>query len=260
MNRIYKYWPVALSMALMACSSDPSAPVDRSTDTGVIEDMAQVTMDMAAADQATDTPDLSSPRDMTRDQSMPVEDLGVEDLGVEDSGQDMMQVEDMPEDMPEQDAGVEDMAQVLDMPEDMSIEDMSEMGGAYADRAQGDCTSTSECGSADLFCERSAVGGTCFGPCAACDDIPGPNTYECIAGSCVPECGDDTDCPPGRTCNTRRGVCQVQRCTANVCPVPWFGCSEPDGICVRQACDAGEVCPAQTQCDGSYCIEDHSIR
>ena len=136
-----------------------------------------------------------------------------------------------------------------------------DMGASpYADRAKGDCTRTSDCGSAELFCEREAVGGTCYGSCTACDDLPGSNTYQCIAGACVPECGEDTDCPPGRFCNTRRGVCQVETCTNNVCPVPWFGCSAPDGICVRFSCDAGQACPAGTQCDGSYCIENHSTR
>lgn len=251
---------VACVLVGAGCSSDPSAPLDRAEDVGVSEDMSVMALDdmkgAGAPDQQATTPDMMG---VSEDMSQPdlIEDLGVFDQGGMDQGdpQDMFS-----EDMRGGDAG-EDMREPDMMTPDM-FDMTADMGGGvdYSDRVKGDCVRSSQCGSPDLFCERSAVGGTCFGPCSACDDIPGSGTYECIAGACVAECSDDTECAPGRTCNVRRGVCVVQRCSQDVCPVPWFGCSEPEGICVRVACDAGQVCPAQTQCDGSYCIEDHIVR
>ncbi len=255
-----KYWTIGVLIGtgvsmMAACSSDPAAPVDRSMDAGsMIQDM-----EVLAPEDMPTTQDLSMPQpDMMTVQDMPRDEGGNEpDMSSPDAG-------DLAQDMEAPDMNAPDMDALEDAGMDMAVEDMGQdMSvdmGEYADRARGDCTQTSDCGSADLFCERGAVGGTCSGPCPACDDIPGPNTYQCIAGACVPECSDDTDCPPGRSCNMRRGVCQVERCTNNVCPVPWFACSEPDGICVRQPCDQGEVCPAQTMCDGRYCIENHSMR
>lgn len=257
----YKRSLVALCVACLigeaGCSSDPSAPLDRGEDAGVTQDMSVTTVeDMKGSDEPDQqemTPDMTSePEDMSRPDLSA--DLGESDQGGVDQGE--------PQDMAAEDMGPQDMS-LPDMAMlDMSLPDMAmDMAGVdYSDRVKGDCVRSSECGSPDLFCERSAVGGTCFGPCSACDDIPGSGTYECLAGACVAECSDDTECAPGRTCNTRRGLCVVQRCSQNVCPVPWFGCSEPEGICVRLPCDAGEACPAQTQCDGSYCIEDHITR
>lgn len=247
---------------LAACGSpDPTTPSDSNHTPA--EDQGMVVADMSATQDLAMTPDASSMADMAVDASMADQGGRVDMPASLDQGADATMRDMSPEqDLAVPDAGDEaDMVSVPDMSVELDMASQADMsGGDYADRAQGDCTKTSECGSADLYCERSAVGGTCTGPCAACDDIPSSQTYSCIAGACVPECSDDTDCPPGRTCNTRRGVCQVERCVNDVCPVPWFGCSAPDGICVRKPCDAGQACPAQTQCDGSYCIETHAIR
>lgn len=251
-------------LPLVACASDPVAPLALDAGGDATSDMVDMSsrpgdQGGVGADDMNRVPDAGS-----LDQGSPI-DQGTtpEEMGA--STQDMadmsMMIEDAPVDMPDNtDMGGADMPDGADMGDtDMGSVPVDMGASPYADRARGDCTRTSDCGSPDLFCERGAVGGTCYGSCNACDDLPGSNTYQCIAGACVPECGEDADCPPGRFCNTRRGVCQVEQCTNNVCPVPWFGCSEPDGICVRVACDGGQACPAGTQCDGSYCIEDHSV-
>lgn len=254
MKRYFLLSSSACLALLTACPDDTIAPLEGADMSSPVQkDMGSSgPVDMTSpSDQGGAGGDMSALPDQsgTTDQGTPEEDMGSsQDM------QDMSSVEDTPADMPDMSAS--DMSAPDMMTADMAVADMG--ASSYADRAKGDCVRTSDCGSPDLFCEREAVGGTCYGSCIACDNLPGPNTYQCIAGACVPECSEDADCPPGRSCNTRRGVCQVERCTNNVCPVPWFGCSEPDGICVRVACDAGQMCPTGTQCDGSYCIEDHS--
>lgn len=248
----------------MACSTDDVSPRmnDDSSDMST-HDMPGVPVDMnATTDQGTVvTTDMGQQN--TPDQAEDVDQGSTSDVDM-NGDEDMADMGSSPVDMTTDMTDPIDMADPVDMNAPVDMGDSTDMATtmdmgsmSYDDRVQGDCVATSDCGSSDFYCERSAVGGACSGCTNNCDDMPGSGSYQCVFGTCVAECSADSECPPGRFCNTRRGLCQVETCTNDVCPVPWFGCSEPDGICVRLSCDAGEACPTGTQCDGTYCIEDH---
>lgn len=221
------------ALTLATSCSDDSAKPNAPADLGTTRDMRSQPDLSAPKDQG--QPDLTGPRDMAQAKDMASE-------------QDMPPAKDMssPQDM----ATTPDQGAEMSPPADMSV--TPDMPPAPT-RPPGQCKVSADCGSAELTCERSAVGGTCLGPCAACDAIPGPDTYSCRVGACVRDCEKDEDCALGRTCS--RNLCVVQRCTNNVCPTPQFACSAPDGICVRASCAQGQSCPAGTTCDRGLCME-----
>lgn len=232
---------IGLTLSALSACSDPASTPKTPDANNTIRDMSQLGQDMRQREE-----DMMTPADQGAgvDQG---KDLGLHDMNVSDQGgsqdqghQDMTTAQDM---------SVTDMTAV-----DMSTIDMSAVDmGAPSNRPQGQCKRTQDCGHPDLFCTTEAVGGTCLGPCSACDSIPGSATYTCRAGACVQDCSVNEDCPLGRSCSN--GLCVVERCTNNVCPTAIFGCTAPDGICTRRACDQGQSCPQGTLCQSGYCME-----
>lgn len=228
--------------------------------TGCSDDAAKPTptKDMSSAKDMRIPLDMDSPKDQGRDLQSTPDQGKTQDQSAD---QDMRTSQDM---RPSQDMNTpQDMASAKDLGDDMTAQqDMAasqDMSNNTPDmppaptRPRGQCKVSADCGNAELSCQSDAVGGTCLGPCAACDDIPGPDTYSCRVGACVRDCDKDEDCELGRTCS--RNLCVVQRCTNNVCPTPQFACSAPDGICVRASCAQGQSCPAGTTCDRGLCME-----
>ncbi len=253
---------VALASPLMGCDTDTNEPApcsDCGTGSG---DSGQNT----GGDTGNVTPDSG----VTSDASSPKADASVQDTGnvTPDSGADASSDDDAgatdtgttgddagSSDDAGEDAGALDMGS--DMATDTGAPDMGP-GVDYSNRPVGACVTSTDCGSGSLICSREAAGGACAG-CGDCSSIPGNDTYTCQFGTCVRDCSSDDDCAPGRSCNNRTGLCLVDRCTNDVCPVPWFVCTTPDGICTRASCSNGEVCPAETTCTGGVCVEDHTL-
>jgi hypothetical protein len=257
---------------LSACGTDSSVPADAGSSaddsgantgqdtSGANGDSGVTNPDSGATDSGTTTNDAGA----TNDTGSPSDDAGgATDSGSSDDAGSTSDAGDPADSGATTDAGsADDAGQTMDAAVDMGAADTGvtpDMGGGvdYSNRPAGSCVTSSDCGGGGLFCEREAAGGTCTG-CGDCSGIPGPNTHTCTVGACVPDCSTDDDCPPGRTCN-RGGLCTVERCTNDVCPVPWFVCSAPDGICQRATCANNEPCPAQTTCTNGVCVEDHSL-
>ena len=234
--------PLLLLLLLAACSTDPG------TSTAEGADMRPAAgLDMSPAADMKPAPDMrSAPAgDMRQDMRSPLDMRSA----LVDMRQDMSAA--MTPDMRA------DMAPDMLVPDmrapDMSTPDMSAPDMSAPARPSGQCSTTLDCGSAELTCNRSAVGGSCQGPCSACASIPGSATYTCVAGACVRECDGSEECPLGKYCS--RGRCLIQRCSNDVCPSAIFGCTSPDGICQRRSCAGGEVCPAGTLCEAGVCME-----
>ncbi len=256
---------LTLSTSLVACGTDEPAPVDAGSsndtggnsgqdasgggDSGVSNpDTGSNPTDTGTSEDTGSTNDVGSAEDSgtTTDTGSGADSGGGTDAGDPtdtgsgaDSGTDSGSTTDA--------GGATDAGTTPDMGS----------GVDYSNRPVGECVDISDCGGGSLICDRGAAGGVCSG-CGDCSGIPGPNTHTCVVGTCVPDCSTDDDCPPGRTCN-RRGLCIVERCTNDVCPVPWFVCTAPDGICERATCFNNEPCPAQTTCTNGICVEDHSL-
>ena len=245
---------LALSTSLAACGTDEPGPVDagsssNDTDANSNRDASSAGGDTGATtpDSGEDLADTSSSSDSgaASDDAGPTNDAGAADTGTtEDTGS------------PDDAGAGTDAATDMGAVDTGATPDMGS-GVDYSNRPAGECVDISDCGGGNLICDRGAAGGVCSG-CGDCSDIPGPNTHTCVFGACVPDCSSDDDCPPGRACNSR-GLCTVERCTNDVCPVPWFVCSAPDGICERATCFNNEPCPAQTTCTNGICVEDHSL-
>ena len=239
MHRRLTFFTILLFIltTITACSSDPS-------ETSPAKDMASFEADATMAeDMAASAKDMTNP---------------AVDEDMQTSPEDMATTVDMQSSPDMSSAGIDMSTPTEDMTqgqEDMTSPDMSVMEDMMppVERPSGQCAATSDCGDERLTCTRVAVGGTCQGPCDACDAIPGADTYSCVQGSCVRDCEVDEDCALGRYCS--RGRCLIERCTDNVCPVAIFGCSSPDGVCQRRSCDAMEPCPMGTTCTDGVCIE-----
>ncbi|WP_437752276.1 hypothetical protein [Sorangium sp. So ce1389] len=96
-------------------------------------------------------------------------------------------------------------------------------------------------------------------------------TINLNANVCLPTCGDDTQCPPGRACDPRSAVC-VDRASAGKptgapcdpaakaleCAGVCAPFDDEEGICSRRCVLGGEYAPAPTsECGGpenGYCI------
>jgi hypothetical protein len=241
-------------LLLASCTDDPANPA--------APDMTATPGDMTAdltpdpSDQGDDlaAPDMNTPDLIAED--MPTQDMSTLDMNTPDMQVDMssdmtsdMEV-DQPVDMAPQDmASVEDMMVAPDMAPDMMTPQ-----DPYVGRPTGQCDVSGDCG-AEGSCSRTAPGGICNGPPSICEALPG--SYSANFGACQRDCSDTDDCPPGLTCNGQ-GVCIIQRCAANVCPTPLFGCTQ-SGLCTRVDCSAGQTCPGGTTCTRGLCIEDREL-
>ena len=126
----------------------------------------------------------------------------------------------------------------------------------FAGRPVGQCTQNSDCpaGPNGQMCSPALPGGACTG-CGTDDHCPGDAV--CNLGTCVTQCNDVADCPPGLRC-LGSGRCAAVRCEADECPVSLFGCSD-SGQCSRRRCDAQMDCPEQTTCTSGWCVENRAL-
>ena len=126
----------------------------------------------------------------------------------------------------------------------------------FAGRPQGQCVTNADCPQTPngQICNRTFPGGSCSG-CGT--DTHCPDDTICNAGTCVTECSDQNECPPGLYC-LGSGKCGSSWCVDSACPVELFSCSEGNK-CERQACSDTLDCPANTTCIESLCIENRQI-
>ena len=127
---------------------------------------------------------------------------------------------------------------------------------SFADRPLGQCVEDIDCKAQNdlMYCNRTHPGGVCLG-CGTDDQCPGETI--CYVGSCVQECGELSDCPPGLYC-TGAGRCGASWCVDNACADALYGCGET-GRCARAACSGAAECPAETTCTDGLCIEDREL-
>lgn len=229
---------IVLALCAFGCSSDPAN--SGTPDSGNVPDVATTTPDVG--DSGVDGRDAAAP-----DVAEP------EDTGEtrEDTGQ-------------PNDAGDTGEADVSngggDTGDGTDTGDGADTGNGtdpYAGRPDGQCATTSDCPSAPSgpLCSAALPGGACLG-CG--NDSHCPSGTSCVVGTCVTDCDDDNDCPPGLQCLGGRR-CAAVPCVAGACPIPLFGCSASD-LCARVDCSGdAAACPADTTCNGSYCIEDRVL-
>ena len=127
---------------------------------------------------------------------------------------------------------------------------------SFADRPLGQCVEDIDCKAQNdlMYCNRAHPGGVCLG-CGTDDQCPGDTI--CYVGSCVQECSELSDCPPGLYC-TGAGRCGASWCVDNACTDALYGCGET-GRCARAACSGVADCPAETSCTDGLCIEDREL-
>jgi len=127
---------------------------------------------------------------------------------------------------------------------------------SFADRPLGQCVEDIDCKAQNdlMYCNRAHPGGVCLG-CGTDDQCPGETI--CYVGSCVQECSDLVDCPPGLYC-TSAGRCGASWCVDDTCTDSLYGCGET-GRCARAACSGAADCPAETTCTDGLCIEDREL-
>mgnify|MGYP001269169923 FL=1 len=229
-------WLVLCAGVLMAlgCDDDPSESTSSNVDGAFAADSA------SNADLGPDRTDGQPVRpdgtvlDAALDLSLPA-----------DSALDMAHLRDS---TPGQDAVVS--------PVDQGQSASDAGGDPFQGRPTGQCTENADCpdGLNGTMCSLALPGGACLG-CGGDDDCPG--VIECVFGNCVAACDTNDDCAPGLTCSGR-GRCGAMPCVDGQCPVAFLTCNDSDR-CSRQTCADQGDCPAQTTCQGGYCIENRAL-